>query len=171
MKKMECKARVKRMLMGDLRQEYFCIILHFLRNNSFGMNIVKDVANFYSHGDCRDNGKISERVNDIYRLINFHAIRGCIGSRHAIDKLPADAFDVMLAVTRTTDVDSFKQITGLGKQQAVGKIEQIRHKLCKTGGVHIDLTRLGINEDDLNLARKLLNVIPSNHSYTDDDFF
>lgn len=160
---------VRRILRDDYSADDFSTLLLALRGRSGGRQTIQEIGNFIAHRAERDQGIATERAEDFFIHMQFHAIRFVEKRTVDLSDLPPFFPQYLDATFRLTDDDILRRDTGLNRRQAKRALETTKNHILtdpSSGKLFILPTA-----DDVVILRCLTRYIISKPAFTGDMFF
>ncbi len=149
------------------------MLLLFLRENSYGMQTVRDVGHMLGHSDARTKGISLSRVSEHYEMACFHMPRFAEGANRDLnlDDAPPRFFEAMDVTFRLLDDDILMRETGLTRPQASTRLTKLKRKFVKMPSGRIKWGRPKIEDQELALVKCLSSFMLIRPAYTGNGFF
>ena len=123
------RARVERLLRGEVRDDDLTRLFLFARDRCDGRESVQEIGDFVAHHDKRTKGIITQTVRDWAAIVR---IRGWLPNEILNpQRLPAVFPSFLQAMARRLDNKIIKNFTGLTRAQAVAMVPHIISRLNK----------------------------------------
>jgi hypothetical protein len=123
------RARVERILRGEVRVEDLTRLFLFARDRCDGRESVQEIGDFVAHHDERTKGIVSKTVQDWSVIVRF---RGWMPNQVLnLQRLPAIFPDYLRATSRRLDHKTIKMSTGLKRSELITELPSLISSLIK----------------------------------------
>lgn len=173
MRKGEFRVRAQRFLLGELNVGDINGLFLFLRGQSFGHEVVRDVGHMVGHADARDKGLSFKRVSDFYEVSKFQAVKVAKYPNNsiALDAAPSNLIIVMEATLGLLNNDEIKRDLNLRRDQALSLLNKVKRRFSDNGNGTIRWNGLQPNKNEMRLIVALTSVLISRPAYDANDLF
>jgi hypothetical protein len=161
------RARVERLLRGDIRVDDLTNLFLFARDRSDGRESVQEIGDFVAHHDERTKGIITRNTRDWFAIVRFFGPVFRPGGPHKynLDQLPAITPQFIQATLRRLDHETIKKETGLSRAQANKMLPAILDGLLRNpdGTYAVSPT---YREKEISLLKTLTSRIIAKPAFT-----
>ncbi|WP_146148997.1 hypothetical protein [Pseudaminobacter soli (ex Li et al. 2025)] len=127
----QLKARLNRLMSGDLRADDVAKLYVGMRSSSYGRVSFKELADFAAHPDLRNRGPVTDRIRDMRTTFRPLVDRALNPAGPNIDQILARAESNF---RMATDEQVARLSGGLGRRKAASVLESAIEKLRKGAG-------------------------------------
>jgi hypothetical protein len=162
------RARVERLLRGDIRSEDLVRLFLYARDRCDGREPVQEIGDFVAHHDERTKGIVTRETRDWFLTARFFrsAMQGAIDAK----QLPSNFTNFLDASLRRISEGVLRQNTGLSRRNAQKVVKKISEKL----GANRDGTLLLAkppSKAELELLRCLTTYLTVRPAFTGERLF
>ncbi len=165
MRDVETKRRVERMLSGDFRPDDLSRILLFLRDRTYGKDVVKETSNFISHGVERDIGLVTDTAREFFAGVRLHL--SLIETKtFNVDEAPTFFPTAVKAALKHIDKGQIQQQVGQNRKMAERTLESMLAKFVQNANGSYAL-KGNLDETEVRLLRLLASTFTAKPAFTD----
>jgi hypothetical protein len=163
----ELRARVQRLIAGDIRLDDFSRLFQWLRFRSYGAASIKEIGHFEAHSDERDTGLVTDDARDFFQLIRLRAPNW--NAPIDLSTAPEGFPDLMLRSFERIDSPTIKAKTNLKRKTAASALKSALTKfLYKEGRWYIQSALLPMEFDCIKFTA---GTLVSRPIFTEDSLF
>lgn len=154
------------MLSGDFRADDLTRVLMFLRDRTFGKDVVKETSNFISHGAERDIGLVTDTARGFFAGVRLHL---SLIETKTLDLGDAPHFFPVALRTALKQIDKqqLRRDSGLNRKQAEQTVSSMLAKFSANPRGTLSLEG-DLAESELRLLRTLAGWLFATPAFTDD---
>lgn len=164
------RARVERLLNGDVRGDDLSRLLLFTRDHCDGRRTVKEIGDFIAHHTDRNKGLVTDEARDWFLTTSFVMPR--LQGDRILDlaKLPPNIAKVLAASYRRLDARILRDHAGLRYADAYKMLPEIFKKLAANRDGTLSVTHAH-TASELRLIETLLSYIVSRPAFDAEKLF
>jgi hypothetical protein len=134
MRTSELRHRVERLLNGQFIVDDLIRLFLFLRDRSFGNNLVREIGDFVAHADERQKGVVTDDLRDFFAWLRFKLPN--LNKKIGLQDLPPRFPEIACANVKRLDSNALKKDSGLTPNIAQRMMRSIMKKFVPipTGG-------------------------------------
>lgn len=164
MNKTGLKARLERLLRGEINQDDLFQIFFVAREFAKNQGVVAEVAHFLAHPGLRVKGLATDEARAVFTFLKFRAPLGNLDPKNIPSELPVAA-RLNLARSRPKTV---KNSLGLKRGKALIAFDAITNRMAPNGRGGLELTQL-LTGSDARLFAYAMSVVTADPVFTDTD--